>query len=234
MRCSSALLGVDETLYPYRGHIGFKQYNPQKLAKYGLSYRSLCYSAVTSTYLSLTYAGKPDLVCRNGAKFYITDTDEYTKYLVKGISCYTSIQGCNISMDRYFKSGFLSEWALRKKFTIVGTMRHDRKSNPKEVKAIGTGKKSRCCMSITKRKTSCSLLISTRKNQEKKNVFVFLTMHDSVKVTNDQRKESQIHSMYDHAKGGVDVTDVLSTLRSTRIKSKRWPINAFAFILDIC
>ena len=36
MRCPSALLAVDETLYPYRGHIGFKQYNPQKPAKYGL------------------------------------------------------------------------------------------------------------------------------------------------------------------------------------------------------
>ena len=59
-------------------------------------------------------------------------------------------------------------------------------------------------------------------------------MLDSVKVTNDQRKKPQIHSMYDHTKGGVDVVDLLSTSHSTRIKSKRWPINAFAFILDTC
>ena len=59
MRYPLALLAVDETLYPYRGHIGFKQYNPQKPAKYGLLYRSLCDSTVTYTYLSLAYAGKP-------------------------------------------------------------------------------------------------------------------------------------------------------------------------------
>ena len=133
---------TDETLYPYRGHIGFKKYNPQKPAKYGLLYRSLCDSTVTYTYFSLAYAGKPEVVGGNGAKFYITGTDEYTKYLVNGLSRYTSIQGCNISMDRYFTSVFLAEWALQKKFTIVGTMRHDRKSIPKEVKAIGNRKEN--------------------------------------------------------------------------------------------
>ena len=105
-RCLSALLAVDETLYPYRGHIGFKQCNPQKLAKYGLLYRSLCDSTVTYTYFSLAYAGKQEVVGGNGAKFYITGTDEYTKYLVNELSRYTSIQGCNISMDRYFTSVF--------------------------------------------------------------------------------------------------------------------------------
>ena len=40
-------------------------------------------------------------------------------------------------MDRYFTSVFLAEWALQKKFRIVGTMCHDRKRIPKEVKAIG-------------------------------------------------------------------------------------------------
>ena len=67
MRCPSALLAVDETLYPYMGHIGFKQYNPQKPAKYGLLYRSLCDSTVTYTYFSLAYAGKTEVVGGNGA-----------------------------------------------------------------------------------------------------------------------------------------------------------------------
>ena len=106
MRFPSALLAVDETLYSYRGHIGFKQYNPQKPAKYGLLYRSLCDSTVTYTYFSLAYTGKPEIVGGNGAKFYISGTDEYTKYLVNGHSGYTSIQRCNISMDRYFTSAF--------------------------------------------------------------------------------------------------------------------------------
>ena len=46
-RFPSPLLAVDETLYPYRGAIGFKQYNPKKPAKYGLLYCSLCDSSVS-------------------------------------------------------------------------------------------------------------------------------------------------------------------------------------------
>ena len=38
MRHPSALLAIDETLFPYHSHIGFKQYNPNKPAKYGLLY----------------------------------------------------------------------------------------------------------------------------------------------------------------------------------------------------
>ena len=38
-RFPSPLLAIDETLYPYRGATGFKQYNPNKPAKYGLNPR---------------------------------------------------------------------------------------------------------------------------------------------------------------------------------------------------
>ena len=41
-RNPSPYVSVDETLYPYRGRIGMKQYSPSKPAKYGLLYRSLC------------------------------------------------------------------------------------------------------------------------------------------------------------------------------------------------
>ena len=69
MRCPSALLAVDETLYPHRSHIGFKQYNHQNPAKYGLLYRSLCDSTVTYTYFSLAYAGKYRLLVETGRSF---------------------------------------------------------------------------------------------------------------------------------------------------------------------
>ena len=57
-------------------------------------------------------------------------------------------------------------------------------------------------------------------------------MHDSVKVTKYQRKKPSVHAMHDHEKGGVDVVDLLSTSHSTCIKFKRWPLNAFAFVLE--
>ena len=62
--------------------------------------------------------------------------------------------------------------------------------------------------------------------------MVLSTMHDKVKVTGDQRLKPQVHTMYDHTKGGVDIVDLMSTMHSTRIKCRRWPINVLAFLLD--
>ena len=78
-RCPSPYLAIDETLYPYRGHINFKQYNPSKPAKYGMLYRSLCDSSVQYTYFTLPYASKPEDLNNEASKFYITGTDEYLK-----------------------------------------------------------------------------------------------------------------------------------------------------------
>ena len=77
MRYPSALLAIDETLYPYRGYIGFKQYNPNKPAKYGLLYRSLCDATIPYTYFSLSYAGKPEILEGDAAKYCIIGTDKY-------------------------------------------------------------------------------------------------------------------------------------------------------------
>ena len=59
IRFPSVYLAVNEPLYPYRGRIGFKQYNPSKPAKYGLHYRSLSDAETPYTYFILPYAGKP-------------------------------------------------------------------------------------------------------------------------------------------------------------------------------
>ena len=103
------LLAINETLYPYHGAIDFKQYNPNKPVKYGLLCRSLCDSSTSYTYFTLPYAGKPEEITGEAAKFYVTGTD---KYLVTEFNQYNSIQGCNISMDKYFTSAALAEWRL--------------------------------------------------------------------------------------------------------------------------
>ena len=234
MRYPSPQLAINEILYSYRGFIGFKQYNPSKPAKYGLLYRSLCDSTTTYTYFTLTYAGKSESADGPAAKFYLTGTDEYTKYLVNKFSAYNSIQGCNISMDRYFTSVCLAAWALENKFTIVGTMRHDRKEISKEVKALNDREEMSVLHVYHEEKKILLVSYIEKKKSGKKNVVILSTMHENVKVTKGQRKKPQVHTMYDHTKGVADVVDLLSTIHSTRIKTKRWPLNSLAFILDTC
>ena len=70
------------------------------------------------------------------------------------------------------------------------------------------------------------------KKAGKKNVIVLSTMHQNVGVTHDRRKKPSMIVLYDHTKGGVDIVDLISPKLSVRINSKRWTINALAFILD--
>ena len=89
-------------------------------------------------------------------------------------------------MDRYFTSVFLAEWALQKKFRIVGTMRHDRKCIPKKVKVIGNREEKSVLYVYHKEKNIMLASYIDKKKLGKKNVIILSTMHDSVKVTNDQ------------------------------------------------
>ena len=52
-------LAIDETLYPSRGKIAFKQYNPMKPAKYGLLIQSLNAVKFPYTFSMIVSAGKP-------------------------------------------------------------------------------------------------------------------------------------------------------------------------------
>jgi len=50
------------------------------------------------TYYSLPYAGKNE----EPNNFYMTGSDNYTKYLVEGLGMHVNLSAWNISMDRYF------------------------------------------------------------------------------------------------------------------------------------
>ena len=71
-----------------------------------------------------------------------------------------------------------------------------------------------------------------KKKSRKKKVIVLTSMYDNVRVTKDERRKPQVHKFYDHTKGGADFGDLISSNCSTRIKSKWWPLNSLAFILD--
>ena len=58
MRTPSSHLTIDGTLYPYRGQIGIKVYNPSKPARHGLLIISISDAEVPYTYFNLPYAGK--------------------------------------------------------------------------------------------------------------------------------------------------------------------------------
>ena len=50
-------------------------------------------------------------------------------------------------------------------------------------------------------------------------------------IMSDERRKPRVHNLWPH-QGGVDVVDLISSNCLTRIKSKQWPLNSLAFILD--
>ena len=218
----SSCLAVDETLCLYCGKIGFKQYNPNKPAKYGLLYQSLCDTIVPYTYFSLPYAEKPEVLNKENlaVSYYVTGTDKYTKYLVKGFSTDSNMSCCNFPMDRCFTSIPLAQWSLERNITIVDTMRLDQKDLPPEIKKVDKHDE-RSTFYVHDKDDDLMLVSYTDKRKiGKKNVVVLTSRHNNTKVTKDKRKKPQVHIFYEHTKGSVDVVDLISRHSSTRIKSK--------------
>ena len=230
MRVPGDVLSLDETLYPFRGRIGIKQYNPNKPAKYGLLYRSISDAERPYTYNTLPYAGKPNTITPYSE--YVTGTDNYTKYLVKGLERRVDIRGRNLSIDRFFTSVTIAEWLLDRGLTVVGNLRTDRKGIPEAVKKVDNREDKNTkfffCEDIS------SLLVSyvVKKKKGWKNVLFLSTMHKNVHVTQDERMKPDVITFYDHTKGGVDIMDQMAGFYSTRMKTHRWTMNAMAYVLD--
>ena len=136
-------------------------------------------------------------------------------------------------MDRYFTSLPVAEYLLENDITVVGTLRSHRIGLPKE---LTTEVKDRDDLSVKYAFTEDGniMLISyvVKKKSGKRNILMLTTMHKSVKITRDSRKKPNVITLYDCTKGGVDVMDMISSNLSTRIQSRRWPLNVLAFVLD--
>ena len=71
-----------------------------------------------------------------------------------------------------------------------------------------------------------------KKKKGKKNILALTTMHNQVKLSVNERKKPHALVFYNHTKGGVDVADLISAKMSTRMKTRRWTLNVFAFMFD--
>ena len=99
-------------------------------------------------------------------------------------------------MDRYLNSVSLAVWGIDQKFTFAGTMRHDRRDIPKEIKILKDTEEKSTIFAHRSEKNTMMVSYIDKKKSEKKNVICLTTMHKRVKVTNDQRLKPQVIVMY--------------------------------------
>ena len=124
-------------------------------------------------------------------------------------------------MDWYFTSVTIAHWALEKKITIVSTMRLDGKRYTKRNKSL-ENRDERSVLHVFDNDEKILLVLHIlKKKSGKRNVVVLSTLHDEVRLTKDERRKPDIYKLYDHAKSGVDMVDLISTSCTTKIKYKR-------------
>ena len=132
--------------------------------------------SVQYTYFTLPYAGKPEDLNTEASKFYITGTDEYSKYLVENFNRFNSIKVCNISVDRYFTSITLADWATTKHFSILRTMRLDRKGIFKEKKSMEEREEKSTIYAYQSNGDGLLVSYVDKKKAGKNNIVVLTTM----------------------------------------------------------
>ena len=106
-------LSLDETLYPLRTQISFKQYNPNKAAEYGLLLKAINAAHYPYTFITAPYCGK---LVRDPGEYYVSGTFEIVKKMIDRLESIVSLAGRNISFGRLYTSIPLALWLYQKKY----------------------------------------------------------------------------------------------------------------------
>ena len=224
-------LTIDETLYNLYTQVQFKVYNKGKPQKYGVNFKSINAVQYPYTYASHVYAGKPvDLP----NQFYLSGTDNYTKYLIDYLAERSVLSGRNLTMDRLYTSFEIAEWLFEKHhMTMIGTFQSNRKGFPQDLKLPGPPYSS--ALYYLKDGPLCLVQYSV-KNKSKGNMSVVaLTTRVPIEgVTKDELQKPQILKLYDFTKAGTDAMDsrFSSSSYSSKPKTRRWPVAVFSYIMD--
>jgi hypothetical protein len=224
-------LSLDETLYHMRTQIGFKQYNPNKPAKYGILFKSINAARYPYNFIAAPYSGKP---VEEGGDYYVQGTEEIVKYLIERLENKVQLAGRNLSFDRLYTSISLSLWLYERKITSIGTMQINRKGIPPAIKDV----KDREPLSSEiywQQDGPLSLYsYAVKTATTKKNVLLLSTLVPMLGTTkDDKRNKLAQYKLYDFTKGGTDIVDQRMGFHTCKPKSRRWPVVVFSYMVDM-
>ncbi|XP_020896597.1 piggyBac transposable element-derived protein 3 [Exaiptasia diaphana] len=227
-------LSLDETLYPMRNQVSFKQFNPSKPAKYGLLFKSINAARYPYTFIVTPCSGKP---VGEAGEFYISDCDETVKSLVTRLEKLTDLRGRNISFDRLYTSIPLCKWLLGRQITSIGTLKTNRRGIPDKFKKVEEREEFsyNVLWEVPDKKLVLHSYVVKNKSSGPRNVLMLSTVQPLLGVTKDDKKfKPAIFKLYDFTKGGTDIVDQRVGFYSCKSKSPRWTMIAFFFLLDTC
>ncbi|TKS65156.1 PiggyBac transposable element-derived protein 4 [Collichthys lucidus] len=208
---------VDEQLVPFRGRCPFRQYMPSKPAKYGIKAWVACDTKSSYAWKMQVYTGKPTSGCpeKNQGMRVVLDVTE-------------GLRGHNVTCDNFFTSYELGQQLLKRKITMVGTVRKNKPELPPALLAS----KEREVFSSKFAFTPMTTVVSyfPKKN---KNVVLMSTLHKDSDISDRGDRKPVIILDYNRNKGGVDNLDKVIGTYSCRRMTARWPLVIFHNIIDV-
>jgi len=200
-------LCIDESLVKCMGRLSFKQYIKNKRDRFGIKEFKLCIPPCYTIALKV-YAGKEAVVDESvGTKIVMTLGDPY-------FDC-----GRTLYVDNWYSSVELAEKLKIRQTHLVGTIRSNRKSNPKEVikKKLKRGE-------FDSMRSDTNVLIL--KWKDKRDLYMISTKHNSEMVEERVRgkivKKPKVVIDYNIGKTSIDLSDQMSSYSNPLRRSLKW------------
>ncbi|CAB3245690.1 unnamed protein product [Arctia plantaginis] len=205
---------IDETMIPWRGRLGFRQYIKNKSHRYGVKLYKLC-TPEGYTYQIEIYTGKTDQK---------KEVDHSQKVVLRLMNNLIE-QGRIVIVDNFYTSVTLAEKLLSQKTFVCGTLNVRRKYLPKKVVNANI-KKGQIIGKMNKKG------VKVLKWVDKRNVLMLTTCkdHDDKLIdtgkkkrgTNECIKKPGCVIMYNETKKGIDYSDQMSSYYTTLKKGIKW------------
>ncbi|CAL1272717.1 unnamed protein product [Larinioides sclopetarius] len=219
-------MSVDESLIAYKGRLGWKQYIPNKRARFGLKLFQLCESESGYIWNSCIYTVK-------GTVFH----EDYNHFGVSTKSVMTLLhdlkgKGYCLTTDNYYTSPELAELLINSKTDICGTLRQNRKGLPALLKSSSV--KNGEIIAFQKGK------MCVMKWKDKKPLHMLSTFHNADMMEVKGKKENSAVKMkpkavllYNATMGGVDRSDqCLSYYPVARNQQRKYYKKIFRHLLN--
>ena len=221
----SEFVTIDEMLVAFRGRCPFRQYIPNKPAKYGIKIQAMADARTYYTCKMEVYAGKqPD------GPFKV---DNSSFAVVTRLISEISGSGRNVTFDNWYTTYPLVVSLLHDhKLSAVGTLRKNKREIPDEFLSV---KNRAACDSMFGFGDNVTLVSYVPQTKQKKNVVLFSSMHhdDKIDPESGDMKKPEIITFYNSTKGGVDMVDQMAGEYDTSRNSRRWPLTVFYTLLNV-
>ncbi|CAH2014457.1 unnamed protein product [Acanthoscelides obtectus] len=214
-------LSLDESLLLFRGRLRFRVYIKNKKSKYGIKFYELCSNDGYVLNIEI-YKGKSN-------REDVSGSSKRNSLVLRLLEPFLD-KGHHIYMDNFYNSVQLSEILLQRKTHSTGTLRSNRKGNPKEV----TGAKLKSGQHIWRRKGN----VYVSKWRDKRDILSITTGYkpELVETANrygHKKTKPLMVSCYNDNMSGIDRADQIISYHSCPRKTIRWHKKVIFHLLDI-